>query len=147
MLVSVARLWEFDDIKEVLENNKGSKKIQAIVMQDKDSIVNVHYKAFSKMSNIRLLILSPKNFMLTSRVNSPRGLKLSSSLKVVRWSNFKLNAVPLENPLEKLVHIEMPNSRIKQLWNGIQIMRKLKFINLRDSMNLVETPDFSEFHI
>ncbi|KAI9094453.1 hypothetical protein K1719_026678 [Acacia pycnantha] len=142
-----SRLWEFDDIKEVLENNKGSKKIKAIVMPDKDyfdHIVNVHSEAFSEMSNIRLLILHWKNVLCgMSRVNSPRGLKLSSSLEVVRWSHFELNALPLENPLKKIVHIEMPNSRIKQLWNGIQIMRKLKFINLRDSLNLVETPDFS----
>ncbi|KAI9094446.1 hypothetical protein K1719_026671 [Acacia pycnantha] len=121
-----SRLWEFDEIKEVLENNKGSKEIQAIVMPDKYyNIVNVHSEAFSKMSNIRLLILSSKNFM-HSRVKSPRGL----STRLI--------------PLEKLVHIEMPNSQIKQLWNGIQIMTKLKFINLRYSMNLVETPDFSE---
>ncbi|KAK4278726.1 hypothetical protein QN277_016533 [Acacia crassicarpa] len=135
-----SRLWEFDDIKEVLENNKGSEKIQAIVVPQKNRIVNIHSEAFSKMSNIRLLIFSLKEF---STVKSPRGLKLSSALKVVRWPNFQLNALPLENPLEKLVHIEMPNSQIKQLGNGIQIMRKLKFINLRNSMNLVETPDFS----
>ncbi|KAI9094465.1 hypothetical protein K1719_026690 [Acacia pycnantha] len=140
-----SRLWEFDEIKEVLENNKGSKEIQAIVMPDKHDIVNIHFEAFSEMSNIRLLILSPKTFKhRTSRVNSPRGLKLSSALKVVRWSYFELDALLLENPLEKLVHIEMRNSRIKQLWNGIPIMRKLKFINLKKSMNLVETPDFSE---
>ncbi|KAI9073720.1 hypothetical protein K1719_044319 [Acacia pycnantha] len=150
-----SRLWEFDDIKEVLENNKGSKKIQAIVMPDKGFTVNVHAEAFSKMSNIRLLILGPKNYMLTI-INLPRGLKLSSALKVVRWTHFKLNAVPLENPLEKLVHIEMPNSRIKQLWNVfstsisfIELLQRLKslprlpprLIGLHaTSCNSMETP-------
>ncbi|KAI9073803.1 hypothetical protein K1719_044250 [Acacia pycnantha] len=60
------------------------------------------------------------------------------ALKFVRWPSFPLEALPL--PLDKLVHIEMPQSNIKQLWNGIKPMNHLKFINLSQSHNFTQTP-------
>ncbi|KAI9126587.1 hypothetical protein K1719_002183 [Acacia pycnantha] len=72
----------------------------------------------------------------------PTGLKkLSGALKFVRWPSFPLEALPL--PLDELVHIEMQYSNLKQLWNGIKSMNHLKFINLSNSRNFTETPDFS----
>ncbi|XP_028796197.1 protein SUPPRESSOR OF npr1-1, CONSTITUTIVE 1-like [Neltuma alba] len=37
----------------------------------------------------------------------------------------------------------MRHSKIKQLWNDKQFMTELKFIDLRNSLNFMETPDFS----
>ncbi|XP_054799134.1 disease resistance protein RUN1-like isoform X1 [Prosopis cineraria] len=141
-----SRLWELEDIKEVLENKKGSEAIEAIVMQDyyfKPGKINVHLKAFSKMSNIRLLIISWNTDILVL----PKKLKLShvqcliGAAKVVQWPSFPFETLPLR--LGKLAHIEMCHSKIKQLWDGIQFMKKLKYINLSNSQDLTKTPDFS----
>ncbi|KAI9117798.1 hypothetical protein K1719_011213 [Acacia pycnantha] len=133
-----SRLQQFGEIKEVLENNKGSGEIEAIVMESKfwnvDKI-EVHPEAFSKMSRLRLLLLN-------RQANVPTGLKkLSGALKFIRWPSFPLEVVPF--PLNELVHIEMPESNIKQLWDGIKSMNHLKFINLSGSPKFIETPDFS----
>ncbi|XP_054798458.1 uncharacterized protein LOC129303275 isoform X2 [Prosopis cineraria] len=142
-----SRLWEFEDIKEVLENNTGSEAIQAIVMQDywnSDARIKVHPEAFSKLNNIRLLILSEN---IDVQLRLPRELELSSlqcpfsALKVVRWPSFPFETLPL--PLHKLVDLQMPSSKIKKLWNGIEFMKKLKRIDLSYSNKLIETPDFS----
>ncbi|KAK4278789.1 hypothetical protein QN277_016588 [Acacia crassicarpa] len=136
-----SRLGKFAEIKEVLENNKGSGEIQSIVMGNKDPIyekIVVHPEAFSKMSKIRLLILNCETKI------HPVAFSISGALKFVRWPYFPKEALPLlwDEPIE-LVHIEMPNSKMKQLWNGIKSMNHLKFIDLSGSHDLTETPDFS----
>ncbi|XP_028801699.1 disease resistance protein RPP5-like [Neltuma alba] len=140
-----SRLWKFEDIKEVLENNEGSEAIEAIVIRDRyyhmPDKIKVHPEAFLKMSNIRLLFI---NLMGDNLFIFTRGLKFfAGGLKVVQWPSFPLEALPLETPLYKLVDIQMPESKIKQLWNDIQFMTKLKYINLSYSHDFTETPDFS----
>ena len=49
----------------------------------------------------------------------PRGVKLSCSLKVVRWKSFPFENLPLS--LDKVVDIQVTESKIKQLWKGIQV--------------------------
>ncbi|KAI9079575.1 hypothetical protein K1719_038479 [Acacia pycnantha] len=141
-----SRLWKYEEIKEVLKNNKGSGEIEAIVSnkfirRDGDMIeviqdmIEVHPEAFSDMSRLKLLSFS-------TAVKVPAGLKkLSCALKFVRWPLFPLEALPL--PLDELVHIEMIFSNMKQLWNGIKSMNHLKFIDVSRSPNFTETPDFS----
>ncbi|KAI9079554.1 hypothetical protein K1719_038458 [Acacia pycnantha] len=137
----ISRLWTFEEINEVLKNNKGSGEIEAIVAnnyirfrRDEDKI-EVHPEAFSDMSRLKLLL-----FCVATKV--PRGLKkLSCALKVVRWPYFPSEALPL--PLDNIVHIEMHSSNMKQLWNGVKSMNQLKFIDLQGSRKFTETPDFS----
>ncbi|KAK4278793.1 hypothetical protein QN277_016592 [Acacia crassicarpa] len=136
-----SRLWNFKDIKEVLENNKGYQTIQAIAIQDNyenQDGIKVHPEAFLKMSSIRLLLL--KGMKIDSRLLLPRGFKLPGTLKVVHWPSFPFEALPLETALNELVHVKMHDSRIKQLWN-LQ-PTKMKFIDLSYSKSIIETPDF-----
>ncbi|XP_028794923.1 disease resistance-like protein CSA1 [Neltuma alba] len=146
-----------DRLKQIPDNDilQGSEAIQAIVMEDDrygELEVEVHPEAFSKMSNIRLFFFSIFGtetemldcLSLRSWFILPSGLKsLSGALKVVRWPLFPLEALPLETPLHKIVAIEMHKSKIKQLWNDKQFMKNLKFMDLRNSPNFTETPDFS----
>ncbi|KAK4278754.1 hypothetical protein QN277_016556 [Acacia crassicarpa] len=112
------RLRKFGEIKDVLENNKGYGEIEAIVLDNyyDEEKIRVHPEAFSKMTRLRLLLLN-------CEPNVPAGLKkLSSALKFVRWPRFPLETFPL--PLD-------------------ESMNHLKFINLSESPNFTETPDFS----
>ncbi|KAI9114554.1 hypothetical protein K1719_014252 [Acacia pycnantha] len=133
-----SRLWKFKEIKEVLESNKGSGEVEAIVMDnywDEDKII-VHPEAFSRMSRLRLLLLDFRRI-------PPTGLeKLSGALKFVGLPRFLLEDRPLR--LDGLGPIEMQRSNIKQLWNGIKSMNHLKIINLSNCRNFTEsTSDFS----
>ncbi|XP_054796179.1 disease resistance protein RUN1-like [Prosopis cineraria] len=136
-----SRLWNLEDVSEVLKNDEGSGAIQAIALPyNLDGEIEVHQEAFSKMCNLRLLIIS-------SELKFPRGLKcFSSALKVIRWRSYPLETLPIGNQMDKLVDIQIPFSKIK-LWNGMQLMKTLKFIDLSNSKDLVETPDFSEIPI
>ncbi|KAI9114497.1 hypothetical protein K1719_014195 [Acacia pycnantha] len=128
-----SRLWKFKDIKEVLESNKGSGEVEAIVMDnycDEDKII-VHPEAFSRMSRLRLLLLDFRRI-------PPTGLeKLSGALKFVGLPRFLLEDLSLR--LDGLGPIEMQRSNIKQLWNGIKSMNHLKIINLSNCHNFTKT--------
>ncbi|XP_054776959.1 disease resistance protein RUN1-like isoform X2 [Prosopis cineraria] len=132
-----SRLWKLEDIHEILKNNTGSEAMQAIVMRPNLHELEVNPKSFSKMTNLKLLIL-PWEVKLSYDLKCfPR------AIKVVQWYSFPLEALPLQIPLDKLVDINMHRSKIKQLRNGLLFMQNLKFIDMRGSEDLVETPDFS----
>ncbi|KAE9605841.1 putative leucine-rich repeat domain, L domain-containing protein [Lupinus albus] len=75
----------------------------------------------------------------------PLGLKcLSSSLKVLEWKGYPLEYLPLGLQLLELLHLKMHCSKLKRVWNGTQIFRELKSIDLSDSRDLIQTPNISE---
>ncbi|KAI9114546.1 hypothetical protein K1719_014244 [Acacia pycnantha] len=133
-----SRLRKFVEIKEVLENNKGPQEVEAIVLNRfcSNDKIYVYPEAFSTMSRLRLLFVDYSPIKV-----HPRLKKLSGALKFIRWTWFPLETLPL--PLDDLVHIEMPQSNLTQLWNGIKSMNHLKFIDLSGSLDFMETPDFS----
>ncbi|XP_061359126.1 TMV resistance protein N-like isoform X2 [Gastrolobium bilobum] len=133
-----SRLWSLEDTDHVLRKNKGTEIVQGIVLKSSPSEpYEAHWdpEAFSKMCNLRLLIV-------LCDLHLPLGLKcLSSSLKVLVWSGYPLNALPLGVQLDELVHLQMINSKVKQLWNGTQYVGKLKVIDLSNSKDLRQTPN------
>lgn len=72
-------------------------------------------EAFSKMCNLRLLII-------LCDLHLSLGLKcLSSSLRVIVWRGYPMNTLPLGVQLDKLVHLQIVSSKVKQLWKGTQV--------------------------
>nr|WIL59978.1 nodulation protein [Melilotus officinalis] len=135
-----SRLWSLEDIDQVLRKDKGSEIVQGIVLKSSPTtLYETHWDpdAFSKMGNLRLLII-------LCDLHLSLGLKcLSSSLKVLVWWGYPLNALPLGVQLDELVHLQMINSKVKQLWNGNEYFGKLKVIDLSNSKDLRQTPNIS----
>ncbi|RDX62544.1 TMV resistance protein N, partial [Mucuna pruriens] len=125
-----SRLWPQEDI------NHGSELIQGIVLEFPGPYeAQWHPEAFSKMCNLRLLVLS--------NVHLPRDLNcLSSTLKVLEWKGYPLKFLPLDLGLDELVDLKLHHSKIKQYWNGTQFLRKIEFVDLSRSKDLTKTPDF-----
>ncbi|OIW02449.1 hypothetical protein TanjilG_05042 [Lupinus angustifolius] len=134
-----SRLCSLEDINRVFRKNKGTNIIQGIVLKSSDPCEAYwHPEAFSKMDNLRVLII-------LCDLHLPLGLKcLSSSLKLLEWKGYPLEYLPFGLQLLELVHLKMHCSKLKQLWNGTQIFRELKSIDLSDSRDLIQTPDISE---
>ncbi|KHN26944.1 TMV resistance protein N [Glycine soja] len=113
-----SRLWSEKDIDYVLTKNKGTDKIQGMVLnlvQPYDSEVLWNTGAFSKMGQLRLLKLCDMQL--------PLGLNcLPSALQVLHWRGCPLKALPL--------------------WHGTKLLEKLKCIDLSFSKNLKQSPDF-----
>ncbi|XP_062014519.1 TMV resistance protein N-like [Rosa rugosa] len=140
-----SRLWLANEVRHVLKNNTGTEHIECIVM-NMDLITDFYVNAasFEKMPYLRLLDLYTRG---VNKVHLPPGFEfLPEALKYLRWDSYPLTSLPSRFSSENLVELDMPNSRLEQLWNkGVQInLGSLKRIVLSWSHHLAEVPDLSE---
>ncbi|KDO40286.1 hypothetical protein CISIN_1g000802mg [Citrus sinensis] len=137
-----SRLWEEADICHVLSQNTGREAVEGIIVDHyyflKDNVnLNASAKAFSQMTNLRLLKIS--------NVQLPEGLGyLSSKLRLLDWHGYPLKSLPLNLQLDKAVEFSMCYSCIEELWTGIKPLNMLKVMKLSHSENLIKTPNFTE---
>ncbi|MED6106639.1 hypothetical protein PIB30_006264 [Stylosanthes scabra] len=138
-----SRLWNPDDIYQVLENNQGSEVIRSLnfsYSKAKVRGIELSPHVFSKMSKLRFLDFYGEQDLL----KFPEGLQqLPSQLRYLRWTYYPLNSLPNKFSAEKLVILELPYSEVEKLWYGIQNLEKLKVLKVPYSSHLKEFPDLS----
>ncbi|PRQ55309.1 putative winged helix-turn-helix DNA-binding domain, leucine-rich repeat domain, L [Rosa chinensis] len=132
-----SRLWSHEDIKNVLNRNKGTDSIRGMVMElTKLQVAHWKPEAFSNLS--QLILLHIRN------VDLPNGLTcLSNSLRFLEWTGYPLISLPQNFEADELVELNLCHSNIEQLWKGTKNFDELKFIKLCHSRNIVETPDLT----
>ncbi|XP_058743718.1 disease resistance protein RPV1-like [Vicia villosa] len=145
-----SHLLDPSDIKEVLENNKGSRAIRSIatdlsIIKD----LKLNPEVFSKMIKLQYLDIYSKGYFyvfLQFPWSSylPQGLEsLPNELKYLRWAYYPLESLPSKFTAEKLVVLNLQYSQVKKLWHGDKDVVNLKELILTLSTNLVELPDLS----
>ena len=72
-------------------------------------------EVFSLMIRLRLLIL--KNVTFSGSLNY-----LSNELQYLEWAEYPFTNFPSNCELTKLVELILPNSSVKQLWEGIKVL-------------------------
>ncbi|XP_024954080.2 TMV resistance protein N-like [Citrus sinensis] len=137
-----SRLWEEADVCHVLSQNTGSEVVEGIIVDDyyflKDKVhLSAGPKAFSKMTNLRLLKIC--NLQL------PQGLEyLSNKLRLLDWHQYPWKSLPSDLQLDKIVEFKMCYNCVEELWKGTKPLNVLKVMKLSHSKNLIKTPDFTE---
>ncbi|XP_060201762.1 disease resistance protein RPV1-like [Lycium barbarum] len=133
-----SRLWFHEDVRYVLEKNKGSDQIEGIsVIHPKVKDIIVDTEAFSRMD--RLKILQAKGMNLTGSFKN-----VFEDLRWLSWQNFPLKCLPTDSHLSKLVALDMRYSNITEAWqSNIRSLESLKHLNLSHCQRLKRTPDFS----
>ncbi|XP_075649477.1 TMV resistance protein N-like isoform X2 [Castanea sativa] len=132
-----SRLWHYEDILHVLKTNTGSEVVEGIVLNTHVQEEYLNAEAFTRMKRMRLLKIG--------NVQLPEGLNyLPNELCIMEWHGYPLKFMPASFQPTKLVELKMHCSCIKQLWKGTKSLDKLKLIDVSDSKNLLETPNFSE---
>ncbi|XP_054796831.1 disease resistance protein RPV1-like [Prosopis cineraria] len=140
-----SRLWDFNDVYEVLKYNVGTESIKGIALDlSKIDDLPLSPEVFSKMRKLKFLIFY--NFGSEEfRMYLPQDLRcLPNELRLLHWDNFPLKSLPPTFSAEKLVSFEMRNSQVRILWHGKQNLVNLRKIDLTDCYNLIELPDFSK---
>ncbi|KAL3499758.1 hypothetical protein ACH5RR_038851 [Cinchona calisaya] len=69
---------------------------------------------------------------------------IPNEIRWLDWHGYPSEYLPDSFQAKKLVCLELRCSHIIQLWKGIKLLDKLKFINLSHSHKLIRTPDFTE---
>ncbi|CAN6720180.1 unnamed protein product [Malus baccata var. baccata] len=103
--------------------------------------VSINAEAFDSMTQLRLLRISHsyRKQHLIGRVAFG-----FPELRCLSWAGYPLKSLPSNFQFKNLVDLNMQYSRIERLWEGTQMLGKLKFINLRGCEYLEETPDFTK---
>ncbi|KAK7286726.1 hypothetical protein RJT34_21937 [Clitoria ternatea] len=132
-----SRLWAHEDVLDVLTEQTGTNAIEGIALSmESTSKVCFHTKAFEKMKRLRILKLNHVKIRGDYK-------NLSRNLRWVYWRGFPSKHIPNDFDLQNVVAINLKHSEINLLWKKTQFLRRLKFLNLSHSKNLMHTPDFS----
>lgn len=84
--------------------------------------VNISEKAFDRMPNLQFLRLY-KNFQDESlKLCLPHGLDcLPHKLRLLHWDSYPVKCMPSKFRPEFLVELSMRDSKLENLWEGIQV--------------------------
>ncbi|KAM3304056.1 disease resistance protein RPV1 isoform X1 [Capsicum chacoense] len=166
-----SRLWNHDDIMAVLNNHKGTRNIEGIVVdfdnkQDQNSEevswiylkevfkkyigqgrtengLTFHTRAFQCMDNLRLLQINHVKLVGNFKL-------LPVELKWLQWKGCPLEVIPPELLSRKIAVLDLSESMITQVWNNEKwkvfqnkMSKQLKVVDLRSCRKLKEIPDLS----
>ncbi|KAJ4723837.1 putative disease resistance protein (TIR-NBS-LRR class) [Melia azedarach] len=135
-----SRLWHHEDIYKVLTYNRGTKAIQGISF-DMSQIeeINLNPCIFQKMPKLRFLNFYGENKCKFSHLRNSEFFEL----RYLQWQGYPLKSLPSRMHPENLVSLELYDSKVEKLWDGVQNLVMLKRIDLSNSKKLTKLPDLS----
>ncbi|KAL6315670.1 hypothetical protein AAG906_005758 [Vitis piasezkii] len=145
-----SRLWFPEDIYDATENIEGI----FLNLSHLEEMLDFTTQALARMNRLRLLkVYKSKNIsrnlndtsnMKNCKVNFSKDFKFYyHDLRCLYLYGYSFKSLPNDFNPKNFVELSMPYSRIKQLWKGIKVFGKLKFMDLSHSKYLIETPNFS----
>ncbi|KAM7469124.1 hypothetical protein LguiA_007307 [Lonicera macranthoides] len=119
----------------------GTENIEGILLHphEREYTIEMGTKAFRKMTKLRLLEIH--------NACIPKGPDyLPDELRWIDWDKYPSNSLPAMFEADVLVGLQLRRSRLKQLWEGRmkKKLKTLKYVDLSDSQNLVETSHLGE---
>ncbi|KFK35864.1 hypothetical protein AALP_AA4G046800 [Arabis alpina] len=140
-----SRLWDSNDIVDVLTNSSGTEAIEGIFFDASDLTCELSPTVFSNMYRLRLLKIHCYTSGNECKLSLPRGLDtLPDELRLLHWENYPLQHLPRKFNPENLVEINMAYSNMEKLWEGKKNLEKLKKIQLSHSRKLIDIMVLSE---
>ncbi|XP_010419804.2 PREDICTED: disease resistance protein TAO1-like [Camelina sativa] len=139
-------LWDFDEVHEILTENTGTLSTEAISLDlSENEELQISCRAFAGMRNLKFLRFSNKQSNEEScKTHLPEGLDfLPPKLLLLRWDFFPLASLPERFNPDKLVELHLSNSKLERLWEAVQSLSNLKWIDFSNSRYLKELPDLS----
>ncbi|KAG2665013.1 hypothetical protein I3760_16G110100 [Carya illinoinensis] len=132
------RLWFHEDVRYVLEQNKGTNNIEVILIDlpEKKGLIHLSPGAFEKMPNLRVLINCNALF-------SEPPSYFSNELRVLDFKNYHGTSLPSNFNGKNLVHLRMTKWKLKSLGNKFKNFQNLKLLKFEkcDFLNII--PDMS----
>ncbi|XP_035541722.1 TMV resistance protein N-like [Juglans regia] len=135
-----SRLWFHEDVRHVLEETKGTNKIQGILIEfPKQDWIDLNPETFSAMKRLRIFI--NRNARFSREPNY-----LSNELRILDWRSYPGYSFPQNFNGEKLVVLKMYESLFKELGDGLKSFQNLKIMRFSKCKFLTKIPDMSGLH-
>ncbi|KAL0714116.1 hypothetical protein Bca4012_021095 [Brassica carinata] len=131
------------DICEVLsDDTAGTSSVVGIDLNlsKPDDKLHTSERAFERMTNLQFLRIEGgyNGLYFPQSLNS-----ISRKITLLEWKDFPMTCLPSNFSPQFLVKLCMKGSKLKKLWDGIQLLKKLEWMDLRFSEDLKEIPDLS----
>ncbi|KAK4268032.1 hypothetical protein QN277_024738 [Acacia crassicarpa] len=136
-----SRLWDPSEIYNVLKNCEGEKEVEGLIF-DISGIrpLELTAKTFNKMTRIRFL-----KFYSSKGMSIPTGLEsISTKIRYFHWKGYPGKSLPSKFCAELLLELNLKESMVETLWEGVQDLGNLRRLILQKCHNLRELPDFSK---
>ncbi|KAL5563727.1 hypothetical protein UlMin_033474 [Ulmus minor] len=132
------RLYDPEEISDVLEQNKGTEAIKGIFLTFPErKTIELNDDPFQRMKKLKLLKIHNADF-------SKNPGYLCNELRLLEWDGYPSTSLPTSFQPKNLVELNTPNSRIEQLWEeSDMVLQMMLWINLSDCKYLTRTPSFS----
>ncbi|KAL3739684.1 hypothetical protein ACJRO7_021015 [Eucalyptus globulus] len=133
-----SRLWQYDDVVDVLSSNMGTCAVKAIVFKPSKPIeMCISPYAFTKMRRLRLLILH------NVRDSFQGPICLPNELRWVEWTGCAHQITEFSSGPKKLVGLNISEGNITGVVKRFKDFQNLKYINFSYCKSLVHMPDLS----
>ncbi|XP_021829920.1 TMV resistance protein N-like isoform X2 [Prunus avium] len=131
-----SRLWFYEDVKQVLTENTGTRNIKGIMVKfPEPAEITLNPECFRNMVNLQIFI--NHNASLCGHINY-----LPNALRWIDWKGYQLQSLPSEFDPVHLTVFNMPGGSIRRL-EKLKNMSKLTSMNLRGCQFLEKIPDLS----
>ncbi|XAR48723.1 hypothetical protein NMG60_11031631 [Bertholletia excelsa] len=151
------RLWDLEDLRCVLIENKGTKATESIAVEvEKREILQLGVEVFSGMTRLRLLkignlllksfnIFQPTAWQLGNVQFAKEFEYLPSTLRYLDFDNYPSKQLPSMFQPMHLVELNMRKSNLERLWEQTVNVHlpMLRVMDLSGSRRLTECPDFT----
>ncbi|XP_018725597.2 disease resistance protein RPV1-like [Eucalyptus grandis] len=136
-----SRLWIYKEAVDVLDNTKGTRKIEALRLGKYGREKRYTAEQFKELTNLRFLQVDGANF--TGNFQN-----LLPQLRWLQWQGCPRDFAAVNFHPKKLVVLDLSWSGISEDWGGwgpLKMATKLKVLNLSHCHYLRRTPDLSTF--
>ncbi|KAF8041579.1 hypothetical protein BT93_A0236 [Corymbia citriodora subsp. variegata] len=136
-----SRLWIYEEAVKVLDNYKGTGKIEALRLDKCGCRRSYRGELFKELTCLRFLQMNTANLVGDF-------LNLLPQLRWLQWEDCPLNFTAANFHLKKLVVLDLSWSGISEDWGGwgpIKMATELKVLNLLNCRSMRKTPDLSAF--
>ncbi|CAG7861167.1 unnamed protein product [Brassica rapa] len=99
--------------------------------------------AFKRMPNLRFLKVIKSKYDGCDRMDISEEIELPQRLRFLHWKAYPSKCLPATFHTECLVELDLRDSQLEKLWEGIQPLTNLKRMDLCNSYHLKELPDLS----
>ncbi|CAH8314856.1 unnamed protein product [Eruca vesicaria subsp. sativa] len=137
------RLLNHKAFVDALKEKTGDESVRGIFldMSEMEKQLPLDMCTFSKMRNLRYLKIYSshchRECKADCKLNFPDGLELSlDEIRYLYWLKFSFKNLPEDFNPKNLIDLNLPYSKIEEVWDGVKETPKLKWVDLSYSRRL-----------
>ncbi|XP_016182630.1 disease resistance-like protein CSA1, partial [Arachis ipaensis] len=140
------RLWNAEEVCNIFQHERDIHGVESMIVDMNEITIDprIIIIALRKMPKLRLLALRGNiNIDFERHRVLLEDFQLPNDLRYIEWNKCPLKFVPSICWPQKLVQLSMRDSNVQKLWDTVQNLPSLEFIDLEGCKRLMECPNLA----